>query len=115
MARLLFVDDEPVLRQLWGTVLKMNGHEPTCVGSVEEALAEIETRPYEALLCDLNIRNENDGLVVASAMRRVQPGCRNFILTGDLTADVSDEHVDGSFCKPVSICQIVDTLKNTLN
>jgi CheY-like chemotaxis protein len=114
MARLLFVDDEPTIRESWGILLAIHGHIPTCVGSVEEALTEIESNEYDSLICDLNIRSQNDGLLVASAMRLAQPRCKNFILTGALTPNLPDGQIDACLHKPVNVISLINALHETL-
>jgi ActR/RegA family two-component response regulator len=63
-------------------ILRLHGFEATSVGTVAEALAEIAAHPFDVLVTDLNIGQQGDGYTVLSAMRRTQPNCINFILTG---------------------------------
>src|SRR5438876_4685254 len=80
--RVLFVDDEPSIRLTLPPVLQEAGFEVRVSESVPDALFEINTNPYDVLISDLNIGEDGDGFLVVSAMRHVQPGCTNFILTG---------------------------------
>ena len=80
--KLLFVDDDDVLRTTLGAVLTQRGFLLTSVSSVREALELISTQKFDVLLSDLNIGEPGDGFTVVSAMRRVQPDACTFILTG---------------------------------
>lgn len=80
--RVLFVDDERSMRQTLPAVLERKGFTVVAVGSVAEAISAIGQAKFEILISDLNIGEPGDGFTVVSAMRRVQPDCRSFILTG---------------------------------
>jgi DNA-binding NtrC family response regulator len=71
--RLLFVDDEPVIRMSLAAVLTIHNFEVTTAATVAEALQCITSATFDILLSDLNIGNPGDGLTVVSAMRRTQP------------------------------------------
>jgi len=78
----LFVDDEPSIRLTLAAILRQSGFEVSVAATVDEALREINTQYFDALISDLNIGEPGDGFTVLSAMRRVQPTCINLILTG---------------------------------
>jgi DNA-binding NtrC family response regulator len=80
--RLLFVDDEPVIRETLEAILTTYGFEVSIAASVAEALQKITWEKFDLLLSDLNIGNPGDGLTVVSAMRRTQPEAVTMILTG---------------------------------
>ncbi len=116
--RILFVDDEASIRLTLPRVLAKFGFCVTSVGSLEDALAEIRTERFDILLSDLNLPEPNAGFTVIAAMRKAQPRCVNFILTG-YPADESLLRANGNgvahyFIKPVDIEEMVDTMKNKL-
>jgi len=80
--RILCVDDEPAIREMMPLILRAHGYDATSVGTVAEALAEIGAHRFDVLISDLNIGQASDGFTVVSAMRRTQPDCVNFIMTG---------------------------------
>src|SRR2546428_567626 len=80
--RILFVDDEPSIRLMLPAILENKGFRVTTAATVPEALAIISAEPFDVLISDLNIGEPADGFTVVSAMRRTQPKCVNFILTG---------------------------------
>src|SRR5512138_400474 len=82
MASVLFVDDEPAIRDTLPQILRQRGHEVTVAATVAEALGQMTSRPFDLLIADLNIGEPGDGFTVVSAMRRTHPNCINIILTG---------------------------------
>ncbi len=52
MARILVVDDEPLIRELLATVLAGGGHTVKTVGSGAEALERLSQEPYEVVVMD---------------------------------------------------------------
>jgi len=86
--------------------------------SVPEALGLITSQTFDVLISDLNIGHPADGFVVVSAMRRINPNCINFILTGypalETALQALREQVDDYLIKPTDIPTIVRTLENKL-
>jgi ActR/RegA family two-component response regulator len=81
-SKLLFVDDDESSRQMLPVILTENGFDVTTVATVAEAISEINRQPFDILLSDLNIGQPGDGFTVVSAMRRIQPQARTYLLTG---------------------------------
>lgn len=116
--KLLFVDDEPSIRMTLPPVLQKSGFEVRVAESVSDALFEINSRPFDVLISDLNIGEEGDGFLVTSAMRHVQPECVTFILTGfpafETALQAIHNHVDDYLVKPVDIQVLVKTLHDKI-
>lgn len=95
-------------------VLEMSGYHTTVAASVSEALGFITTMEFDVLLSDLNIGEPGDGFTVVSAMRRSQPKCRNFILTGypafESALTAIRAQVDDFFVKPANPTELVEAL-----
>jgi ActR/RegA family two-component response regulator len=116
--RILFVDDEPNLRLTFPAILEMHGFEVRTAATVAQALMEITTRSFDILISDLNIGQPGDGFTVVSAMRRTQPDCINFILTGfpafeDALAAIQRQ-VDDFLVKPAKIEELVELIQEKL-
>jgi DNA-binding NtrC family response regulator len=116
--RVLFVDDEPSIRLTLPPVLEENGFEVRSVASVAEALVEISSQQFDALLSDLNIGQEGDGFHVVEAMRKVQPQCVNVILTGYPSFDSAlqgiRQQVDDYLVKPADVEALIRCLRTKL-
>ncbi len=117
-SRILFVDDEPSIRYTLPAILEQHGFDVTVAASVPEALHAITTGKYEVLISDLNIGEAGDGFTVVSAMRRTQPSCVNFILTGypafETALQALRTQVDDYLVKPADIGKLVQTIEERL-
>ena len=117
--RILFVDDEPSIRLTLPAILVQHGFEVTSAESVSDALRAIGTQEFDALISDLNIGEPGDGFTVVSAMRRTQPRCVNFILTGypafETALQAIRSQVDDYLVKPTDVRELVDLLELKLS
>jgi DNA-binding response OmpR family regulator len=117
-ARILFVDDEANLVLTMSAILQQQGYEVTAVGSVNEALAQIASAPFDVLISDLNIGHPGDGFTVVSAMRRTHPKCITLILTGfpgfDSALEAIRSQVDDYLIKPASIPALIRLIEQRL-
>ena len=116
--RILLVDDEASIRLTLPLILGKHGFEVTSAASVADAVKEIEAHKFDALLSDLNLPLPNEGFVVIHTMRRHQPGCVNFVLTGypgDASVEKAiEQHVAHYFTKPVDIGELVRIIMDKL-
>jgi len=116
--RILFVDDEPNLVQTMPAILRQHGYDVTAVSSVNEALTQITHAQFDILLSDLNIGQPGDGFTVVSAMRRTQPACVTFILTGypgfDSALEAIRNQVDDYLIKPTPIPTLITLIEQKL-
>lgn len=117
-ARILFVDDELSIRLTLPRVLASFEFEVVSVGTVNEALEEIRSEQFDILVSDLNLPQPNAGFAVIEEMRKAQPRCISFVLTG-YPADESLQRAHGHgvahyFVKPVEITEMVKTMKKKL-
>lgn len=116
--KLLFVDDEDSIRITLPAILTQEGFDVTTAATVAEAIAIINRQTFDILLSDLNIGEPGDGFTVVSAMRRIQPKARTFILTGypDFSSalEAIRRQVDDYLTKPADIPTLVRTLKSKL-
>jgi DNA-binding response OmpR family regulator len=116
--RLLFVDDEHSIRATLPPLLEKHGFDVTTVPTVADALVQISAVSFDVLVADLNIHREGDGFLVITAMRRAQPRCKNFILTGypglENAIRAIQNQVDDYFTKPADIEQLVTKIRARL-
>lgn len=117
-AHILFVDDEPGIRDTLPAILEQHGFQVTVAATVPEALHAITTGKFDVLISDLNIGAAGDGFTVVSAMRRTQPDCVNFILTGypafETALQALRSQVDDYLVKPADIRNLVETIEQKL-
>jgi ActR/RegA family two-component response regulator len=116
--RILFVDDEQTIRLTLPPILESHGFAVEVTATVAEALAEIASKPFDVLIADLNVGQPGDGFTVVSAMRRTQPNCVNFILTGfpafETALEAIRRQVDDYLLKPIEIPDLVALIESKL-
>ena len=116
--KVLFVDDEPGIRQTLPTILRMHDFEVLAVATVSEALAAIAQERFDVLLADLNIGQPGDGFTVVSAMRRTQPEAITLIVTGypafETALEAIRKQVDDYVVKPADVDRLVQTIEQKL-
>jgi DNA-binding response OmpR family regulator len=104
--RILFVDDEPGIRESLSLVLRQYGCQISVAATVRQALEEIRRNEFDLLLCDLNIERERDGYHIIRAMRASNPHCVTVVLTAfpDMDSAIEGIHlgVDDYIVKPAS-------------
>lgn len=119
MARILFVDDEPAIRETFPRILAMGGHTVVSAATVGEALAHITSEHFDLLISDLNVGHPADGFVVVSAMKRTHPECVTFILTGypgfESALQAIREQVDEYLIKPADLGKLLKTIDEKLS
>jgi DNA-binding response OmpR family regulator len=116
--RILFVDDDPDLRDVWSTILKSEGFEVHVAATVTDALVLITKEKFNVLIADLNVGNPGDGFTVVSAMRRVQPNAVTFILTGypafQAALRAIHDQVDDFLIKPAEPETVISRIRENL-
>lgn len=116
--RILFVDDEPGIRLTLAPILERHGFEVATAASVPEALSMINRQGFDVLLADLNIGEPGDGFTVVSAMRRMQPEARTFILTGypdfESALQAIRGQVDDYLLKPTDVPTLLQAIRGGL-
>ncbi|RCJ31652.1 ATPase [Nostoc minutum NIES-26] len=89
--RVLIVDDETDIRELFTTVLEAYGGEVTAVTSASEALSTLMANPggYDVLLSDIGMPEE-DGFMLIGQVRMLSPELGGRIPAAALTAYAGD-------------------------
>ncbi len=82
--RCLVVDDDPAILDGSRTLLAQWGCQVECVTTGAEAIARLGTAdmPYDAVLCDLQLAGEGDGVDVIDAAKRLQPDALAVLVSG---------------------------------
>ncbi|MDN6881975.1 ATP-binding protein [Variovorax sp. CAN2819] len=82
--RCLVVDDDPAILDGSRALLEQWGCQVECVGTGAEAIARLGTGDihYDAVLCDLQLAGEGDGVDVIDAAKRLQPDALAVLVSG---------------------------------
>jgi CheY-like chemotaxis protein len=119
MTRILFVDDNSDLREVFQTGLERSGFEVVTAGSVNEALKLISTESFDVLLSDLHMPEAGDGMTVVSAMRHTHPDAVTMVMSGYPALHEALEaillQVDEVLVKPVSFSDLAEVIKKRLS
>jgi len=93
MAKILTVDDEPLIRKQIARVLQRYGHEVNQASHGQEALQIASSKQFDLALVDYNLP-VIDGLEVLQRLREIQPGCVRILITGMLNLDLAIKAVN---------------------
>jgi EAL domain-containing protein (putative c-di-GMP-specific phosphodiesterase class I)/CheY-like chemotaxis protein len=93
MARILAVDDDPLIRRAIERILRRAGHEILQASHGDEALRLAEDRSFDVALVDYQLPTL-DGLEVLQRLRELQPACLRVLVTGQLDLPLIMEAVN---------------------
>jgi len=82
---IILVEDDPLIRMNTSDILKEAGHIVVDAGSAEEAMAALETVPFDVLVTDISLPGAS-GKVLAERARTLRPWSRFIFATGDASA-----------------------------
>lgn len=112
-ARLLVVDDEPLVREVLARLLRLRGHEVAQAASAMEALEIAARQPFDAVLTDLGMPGMN-GRALALALHERYPGLPVMLLTGDTEAGMPDTTIAAVLTKPFRADDVERALQKVL-
>lgn len=115
--RLLIVDDEAHIRAALVKALTLVGYEVDEAASGQEALALLQTEPYDLMVLDMVLPGVK-GIDVLRQAHRIQSNVSVIILTGNATLESAIAAVKSAavdyLLKPASIHDIIDAITNAL-
>ena len=77
----LMVDDEAAIRQLYRLYLNVQGFEVTAASNAIDALHEVTTKKFDAIILDIGLGDTN-GMDLIEPIKATQPNVPIFIFTG---------------------------------
>ncbi len=93
MFRALVVEDDSSWQQILSEILSDSGLEVDVASSVDEAAQVLKSQPHRLAVVDLSLspndHNNQDGLRVLDAVRRLDPNCQTILLTGFATVELA--------------------------
>ncbi len=103
--RVMFVDDEEVVRTSWNRFLSEQGFDVTTATDGARAISELRENPVDVVVSDLRMPTV-DGLELLAWLREEQPDTRFIMLTGYGTEEVERRAKElgafGYLNKPIS-------------
>ncbi|MCO5170991.1 MAG: response regulator [Planctomycetes bacterium] len=118
MARILVVDDEPVIRELVRETLAADAHEIRTAATGGEALAAAGDARPDLVLLDVNLDDELDGIEVCRRLRGGHAAPRVILLTGLRGEETraAGEHAGACayLTKPFSPLELIEQVERLL-
>lgn len=117
MARVLIVDDDPVILEVIGDILKKNGYEVVAAPNGAAGIRELERKYFDLVLTDL-VMPDVDGMEVLNHVVSTSPKAMCVILTGHGTIKSSVEAIKkGAFdyiTKPITADELLVVIEKAL-
>jgi len=122
--RILVMDDEPLVREVVGKMLRALGYEPVLAREGREALelcAQGQTvgEPFAAVILDLTIPGGMGGLEALQRLRAQAPQVKAIVSSGygddSIMADFKSHGFLGVIAKPYRLEELAKVLKEVLN
>jgi DNA-binding response OmpR family regulator len=119
-ARILLVDDDPMITELVVDMLGMEGYDVDTATNGIEALQKLESQRYDLIITDLHMpKLDGSGFYRELSQRKVHSLKRIIFLTG--TTGVSEEHrlVQESgvpvLLKPFNVVELIELVRRLLS
>jgi CheY-like chemotaxis protein len=116
--RVLLVDDNDDLREVYQEGLEKRGLEVVTASSAKEALGRITAESFDVLLSDLHMPDAGDGMTVVSAMRHAHPKAVTIVLSGYPAMQEAMSAIllqaDEVVVKPVGVAAISELIQKKL-
>lgn len=101
MARILVIEDEPVVRAVTRRILVEAGHEVVEGASARTAIEALRSVTVDLVLADIGLRGE-DGVTTMASIRSSHPELPLIAVSGCHWDDVSKQLQDAGLCSSVS-------------
>lgn len=107
--RILFVDDEPGLREFMKMELPRFGHTVTVCSDAKTAVETLKKSTFDAAILDMKMESERSGLQVLTYLKQVSPDTEAVIMTGFATQETTVEALRlGAFDYLTKPCRLTD-------
>src|SRR5205823_7308492 len=107
--RILFVDDEPTLREFMTIELPRLGHAVTACPDAKAAVEALKTATFDAAILDMKMETDRSGLQVLGYLKQVSPDTEAVIMTGYASQETAIEALRlGAFDYLTKPCKLSD-------
>jgi CheY-like chemotaxis protein len=115
MARVLIVDDEPVMRELIEVTLEDAGHAVESVASGRAALERLAQHAYDLIVCDLHMPDRDGPAVYRAIERRSSPRPAFLFITGYAEGGPYEEFIRATRSPVMTKPFVIDVLRETVS
>lgn len=107
--RILFVDDEAMLREFMRSELPRLGHEVTVCADSKSGIEMVKKAAFDAAILDMRMEHDKAGLQVLAALKQVSPDTEAVIMTGYGSTETAVEALRlGAFDYLTKPCKLTD-------
>jgi DNA-binding NtrC family response regulator len=107
--RILFVDDEAMLREFMRSELPRLGHDITVCADSKSGIEMVKKATFDAAILDLRMEHDKAGLQVLAALKQASPDTEAVIMTGYSSAETAVEALRlGAFDYLSKPCKLTD-------
>jgi len=116
--KILIVDDEPIVGERLKAALVKDGHVVETFTDPADALATLEDKTFDIVVCDIRM-GEIDGIEVMTSVLRDAPKTKVIMITGYATLELARESLaKGAFdfiAKPFKLGEIRKTIAKAIS
>jgi CheY-like chemotaxis protein len=114
-SRILVVDDEEEIRQLFVDILVPKGYEVVVAANGHEALERAREAAFDVVFLDIKMPGMN-GVEAFEALREINPRSQYVMITGYAGSDLVDQSLAGGalLClnKPFGVADVLDLVRS---
>ena len=116
-ARILLVDDEPLVLEIIEAALRKDGYEVVSAPSSQVALKHIERTDFDGMVCDVRLENL-DGFDLLALARKKNPSIAAVLMTG---APCSEDELQAQalevryLAKPIGVGMLLETIEQSID
>jgi two-component system cell cycle sensor histidine kinase/response regulator CckA len=119
-AKVLLMDDDPIIREVGGAMVNALGHEVQFAANGEEVistylLAKKSEKPFDVVILDLTIRGGMGGAATVRKLLEIDPEVRAVVSSGYSDDSSASKHKEQGFKAFLKKPYSVDILRDVLN
>ncbi len=114
MKSILIVDDDDLLREMLGEILRLEGYDVSEATDGKGALKHAKKKTFDVVTLDVALENE-DGRTLVDPLRELQPKAKIYLLTGMDDPELKNKakhHADGHFSKAQPMEKLLAKIAN---
>lgn len=114
--RILLVDDEPLILEMFETVLREENYDVYVAPNAKEALQLLDRSLFDVLVCDVRLE-DLDGFDIMTIARKRYPGIGVVLITGapnPADAQIAMEKNATYLSKPIGFNLLIESVNNAL-
>ena len=114
--RVLLVDDEPLVLEMFESILVEEGYDVFVAPNAKDALFHLEKTFFDVLVCDVMLE-DFDGFDIMSIARKKNASIAAVLITGapsELDAERAARENAGYLSKPIGFDLLISTIDNAV-